>query len=105
MKIIEFKFNHLSRILQNSTTHPTSSAISILSPTEPSRHPTVNKKRSFPAIFVKRKNLSEMGKLSRTLLNSLFLTSVAAQEAVSAEAAVTFAVTSCNDESSPVSSI
>ena len=46
-----------------------------------------------------------MGKLSRTLLNSLFLTSVAAQEAAPAAAAITFAVTSCNDESSSVSSI
>lgn len=69
-----------------------------------------------------------MAKLSKTLLKSLFLTAVAAQEgaaaaeetapaaeaeasqeaaaeaeAAPAEPAVTFAVTSCNDESSSVS--
>ena len=45
-----------------------------------------------------------MGKLSRTLLNSLLITAVVADSnGGSTEEAVAYAVTSCNDESSPVS--
>ena len=45
-----------------------------------------------------------MGKLSKTLLNSLLLTGVVADSnGGTTEEAVTYAVTGCNDESSPVS--